>query len=118
MSIDRLKKENTNIILEKRNEIGQDFDDVKKELYDLNSYNNEIGIRDLNFFLRSLEKLKLDPRENLRIIKAAAKKLSMSLEQVVITVDKHANTSAASIPLALNEAVKDGRIKGKWQRNR
>ena len=49
---------------------------------------------------------------NLRIIKAAAKKLSMSLDQVVVTVDKHANTSAASIPLALNEAVKDGRIKG------
>ena len=48
---------------------------------------------------------------NLRIIKAAAKKLSMNLDQVVITVDKHANTSAASIPLALNEAVKDGRIK-------
>ena len=48
---------------------------------------------------------------NLRIIKAAAKKLSLPLDQVVITVDNHANTSAASIPLALNEAVKDGRIK-------
>ena len=48
---------------------------------------------------------------NLRIIKAAAKKLSLPLEQVVVTVDDHANTSAASIPLALNEAVKDGRIK-------
>tara|TARA_X000001036_G_scaffold439948_1_gene493256 strand:+ start:1231 stop:2154 length:924 start_codon:yes stop_codon:yes gene_type:complete len=48
---------------------------------------------------------------NLRIIKAAAKKLSLSLDQVVVTVDRHANTSAASIPLALNEAVKDGRIK-------
>jgi len=48
---------------------------------------------------------------NLRIIKAAAKKLSLSLDQVVVTVDNHANTSAASIPLALNEAVKDGRIK-------
>tara|TARA_B100000035_G_scaffold291199_1_gene278889 strand:+ start:4502 stop:5425 length:924 start_codon:yes stop_codon:yes gene_type:complete len=47
---------------------------------------------------------------NLRIIKAAAKKLSMSLDQVVVTVDKHANTSAASIPLALDVAVKDGRI--------
>jgi len=47
---------------------------------------------------------------NLRIIKAAAKKLSMSIDQVVVTVDNHANTSAASIPLALNEAVKDGRI--------
>ena len=48
---------------------------------------------------------------NLRIIKAAAKKLSMPIERVVVTVDNHANTSAASIPLALNEAVKDGRIK-------
>ena len=48
---------------------------------------------------------------NLRIIKAAAKKLSMPLDSVVVTVDQHANTSAASIPLALNEAVKDGRIK-------
>jgi len=48
---------------------------------------------------------------NLRIIKAAAKKLSMSLDQVVVTVDNHANTSAASIPLALDVAVKDGRIK-------
>ena len=48
---------------------------------------------------------------NLRIIKAAAKKLSMPIENVVVTVDNHANTSAASIPLALNEAVKDGRIK-------
>ena len=48
---------------------------------------------------------------NLRIIKATAKKLSMPLERVVVTVNKHANTSAASIPLALNEAVRDGRIK-------
>ena len=48
---------------------------------------------------------------NLRIIKAAARKLSMSIDNVVVTVDNHANTSAASIPLALNEAVKDGRIK-------
>jgi len=48
---------------------------------------------------------------NLRIIKATAKKLSMSMDQVVVTVDRHGNTSAASIPLALNEAIKDGRIK-------
>ncbi len=39
-----------------------------------------------------------------------AKKLSLPAEQVVITVDRHANTSAASIPLALDEAVRDGRI--------
>ena len=47
---------------------------------------------------------------NLRIIEGTAKKLKMSLDQVVITVDRHGNTSAASIPLALHEAVSDGRI--------
>jgi 3-oxoacyl-[acyl-carrier-protein] synthase-3 len=47
---------------------------------------------------------------NLRIIAAAAKKLDMPMERVVVTVDKHANTSAASIPLALDVAVRDGRI--------
>ena len=47
---------------------------------------------------------------NIRIIQATAKKLGLSMEKVVITVDRHANTSAASIPLALDEAVRDGRI--------
>lgn len=48
---------------------------------------------------------------NKRIIDSTAKKLGMSEDHVVLTVDKHANTSAASIPLALDAAVKDGRIK-------
>ncbi len=48
---------------------------------------------------------------NIRIIEATAKKLGMPMDQVVVTVDKHGNTSAASIPLALAAAVKDGRIK-------
>jgi 3-oxoacyl-[acyl-carrier-protein] synthase-3 len=48
---------------------------------------------------------------NIRIINATAKKLSMSLDHVVVTVDKHGNTSAASVPLALDTAVRDGRIK-------
>lgn len=48
---------------------------------------------------------------NLRIIDGMAKKLGLSSERVVVTVDRHANTSAASIPLALDEAVRDGRIK-------
>lgn len=48
---------------------------------------------------------------NLRIIKATAKKLNMSMEQVVITLDKTGNTSAASVPIALDWAVKDGRVK-------
>jgi 3-oxoacyl-[acyl-carrier-protein] synthase-3 len=47
---------------------------------------------------------------NLRIIAAAAKKLDLSMEHVVVTVDEHANTSSASIPLALDVAVRDGRI--------
>jgi 3-oxoacyl-[acyl-carrier-protein] synthase-3 len=48
---------------------------------------------------------------NIRIIQATAKKLGMSMDRVVVTVDKHGNTSAASIPLALDTAVRDGRIK-------
>jgi 3-oxoacyl-[acyl-carrier-protein] synthase-3 len=48
---------------------------------------------------------------NIRILQATAKKLSMSMDRVVVTVDKHGNTSAASIPLALDVAVRDGRIK-------
>ena len=48
---------------------------------------------------------------NMRIIRAAAKKLEMPMERVIATVDEHANTSGASIPLALDVAVKDGRIK-------
>ncbi len=48
---------------------------------------------------------------NLRIIEAVAKKLHLPMERVVVTVDRHANTSAASIPLALAEAKADGRLK-------
>ncbi len=48
---------------------------------------------------------------NLRIMDATAKKLHLPLEKVVVTVDRHANTSAASIPLALDVAVRDGRVR-------
>ena len=47
---------------------------------------------------------------NIRIIEAMGKKLGLPRERVVVTVDRHANTSAASVPLALAEAVHDGRI--------
>lgn len=47
---------------------------------------------------------------NTRIIAATAKKLDLPMEQVVLTVDKHGNTSAASIPLALDEAVRSGKV--------
>jgi len=48
---------------------------------------------------------------NVRIMEATMKKLGLPLERMVTTVDRHANTSAASIPLALNVAVGDGRIR-------
>jgi 3-oxoacyl-[acyl-carrier-protein] synthase-3 len=48
---------------------------------------------------------------NLRIITAAARKLDLPMDKVVVTVDEHANTSSASIPLALDVAVRDGRIR-------
>ncbi|HET6537715.1 MAG TPA: beta-ketoacyl-ACP synthase III [Sphingopyxis sp.] len=62
----------------------------------------------------------LDPSEidwmvphqaNRRILDATARKLNLSAEKVVMTVDQHANTSAASVPLALDLAIRDGRIK-------
>jgi 3-oxoacyl-[acyl-carrier-protein] synthase III len=49
---------------------------------------------------------------NIRIMDATAKRLGLSTERVIATVDAHANTSAASIPLALDVAVRDGRIRG------
>ena len=47
---------------------------------------------------------------NIRIMQGTAKKLGLPLEKMVVTVDRHGNTSAASIPLALDEAMRDGRI--------
>ncbi|MBA0219056.1 ketoacyl-ACP synthase III [Pectobacterium brasiliense] len=62
-----------------------------------------------------LDKSELDwlvPHQaNLRIISATAKKLGMGMDKVVVTLDRHGNTSAASVPSALDEAVRDGRIK-------
>lgn len=62
----------------------------------------------------NLDKSELDwlvPHQaNLRIISATAEKLAMSMDQVVVTVDRYGNTSAATIPVALDEAVRDGRI--------
>lgn len=77
---------------------------------------NQLG----NIVTKTLEFNQLKPeainwliphQANLRIISATAKKLNMSLEQVIITVGRHGNTSAASVPLALDTGIKDGRIK-------
>lgn len=48
---------------------------------------------------------------NMRILDATARKLGLPIERMVVTVDQHANTSAASVPLALDVAVRDGRVK-------
>ena len=48
---------------------------------------------------------------NARILDATARKLGLPAAKVIVTVDQHANTSAASVPLALDLAVRDGRIK-------
>ena len=47
---------------------------------------------------------------NLRILQATARKLDLPMERVVVTVAEHGNTSAASVPLAFDQAVRDGRI--------
>ncbi|MFT3905705.1 MAG: beta-ketoacyl-ACP synthase III [Steroidobacteraceae bacterium] len=62
-----------------------------------------------------LDKSRLDwlvPHQaNIRIIQATARKLNMPMERVIVTVQEHGNTSAASVPLALDTGVRDGRIK-------
>lgn len=76
---------------------------------------NTLGrIVDETLQANNLEKSDIDwlvPHQaNIRIINATAKKLSMSMDNVVVTVHEHGNTSAASVPLALDIAVRDGRI--------
>ena len=61
------------------------------------------GVADLDWFVPH--------QANRRIIDGAGHKLGIPPEKVIVTVDKHANTSAASVPLALAQAVADGRIK-------
>jgi 3-oxoacyl-[acyl-carrier-protein] synthase-3 len=63
---------------------------------------NSIGKKDIDWLVPH--------QANIRIISATARKLDMSMDNVVVTVDKHGNTSAASVPLALDVAVRDGRI--------
>ncbi len=77
---------------------------------------NTLGrIVDETLDANNLEKSDIDwliPHQaNIRIIQATAKKLKMPMDHVVVTVDEHGNTSSASVPLALDTAVRDGRIK-------
>ena len=63
---------------------------------------NQMSIEQVDWFIAH--------QANVRIIHSSARKLGLPLEKVIVTVDKHGNTSAASIPLALDDAVRDGRI--------
>jgi 3-oxoacyl-[acyl-carrier-protein] synthase-3 len=72
--------------------------DVVTNVFDATGY----GVDDLDWFVPH--------QANKRIIDGAGNKLGIPPEKVVLTVDKHANTSAASVPLALSTAVADGRI--------
>ena len=64
---------------------------------------NDLAVADVDWFIAH--------QANVRIISHTAKKLGVPPEKCVVTVDRHANTSAASIPLALDVAVRDGRIR-------
>ncbi|HEY0665086.1 MAG TPA: beta-ketoacyl-ACP synthase III [Gallionella sp.] len=64
---------------------------------------NQLGGTDINWLIPH--------QANIRIIEATAKKLGLGMDNVVVTVANHGNTSAASIPLALDAAVRDGRVK-------
>jgi 3-oxoacyl-[acyl-carrier-protein] synthase III len=99
-------------------------DTVRKRMHFIKMKGNETfktAVRALESAVQeALEYNKVKPEEidflvphqaNLRIIQAMAQRLNMSMEKVVVTVHKYGNTSAASIPMALDEAVRDGRIK-------
>ncbi|WP_422766735.1 beta-ketoacyl-ACP synthase III [Photobacterium leiognathi subsp. mandapamensis] len=100
-------------------EHGKDFD-PNKWLYMAGNEVFKVAVTQLSNLVKStlaennMDKSELDwlvPHQaNMRIISATAKKLSMSMDQVVVTLDRHGNTSAATVPTALDEAVRDGRI--------
>lgn len=104
--------------------ISNGYDRVKEGSAYINMQGNEVfkiavktlgRIVDETLAANSLQKSDINwlvPHQaNIRIIAATAKKLKMSMKQVVVTVEEHGNTSAASVPLALDVAVRDGRIK-------
>ena len=70
----------------------------------------EETLRDCNMNSESIDWM-VPHQANIRIIKAVAKRINLPMEKVIQTLDKHGNTSAASIPLALDVGVRDGRIK-------
>lgn len=100
------------------------IDTLNKRMHFVKMKGNEtfkVAVRALEDVVQeALEHNKVKPEEidllvphqaNLRIIQAMAKRLNMPMEKVVVTIHKYGNTSAASIPMALDEAVREGRVK-------
>jgi len=85
------------------NEVFKFAVNILKESVDETLAANQLDIKSIDWLIPH--------QANIRIITATAKKLNLPMEKVVVTVSEHGNTSAASVPLALDVAVRDGRIK-------
>jgi 3-oxoacyl-[acyl-carrier-protein] synthase-3 len=99
-------------------------DTVKKRLHFIKMKGNEtfrVAVRALeNLVIDTLKENRLKPSElslliphqaNLRIIQATAKRLNLPMERVLVNLERYGNTSAASVPIALDEAVRTGRVR-------
>jgi 3-oxoacyl-[acyl-carrier-protein] synthase-3 len=99
-------------------------DAFKKKLHYIKMKGNEtfkVAVRTLeDLVVKTLEENKLGPSQltlliphqaNLRIIQATADRIGIPMDKVIVNLDRYGNTSAASIPIALDEAIRDGRIK-------
>ena len=75
-----------------------DFNDKE-----IDNINNQLEKSDIDWLVPH--------QANIRILEATAKKLNMSMDRVIVTIDRHGNTSAASIPLALDTAIREHKIK-------
>ena len=95
MTVGHLRMEGKEVFRHAVTNMSSVLEDILKE--------NELEPNDLDWLVPH--------QANRRILESTAKKIGLSSEKVVVTLDRHANTSAASIPLALTEAVGDGRIK-------
>lgn len=104
--------------------VSKGFDDLKSGGDFVKMRGNEVFRIAVRAFIESAEKILaatdmsaedidwfVPHQANLRIVEAVAKRLNLPMERVVVTIQEHGNTSAASVPLALDVAVRDGRIK-------
>ncbi len=101
--VSRVKEEGAATLIMKGNEVFKVAVRTLERMVDRVLEDNGLEQGQINWFVPH--------QANLRIIKATAKRLGLPMERVVLTVKDHGNTSAASIPMALDTAVRDGRIK-------